>query len=454
MPPSPGPDNADAARSMEQAAGAPAELRGRLHSWRHPAILSAAGLSVAAGFAQFAVTAGLPDVAAAFGEIRPDDASIAAQAGLAATTLGLGLAVIRSASLGALPLSALADRAGRRRVVLTCAALGLLFTVAAAFSPGFWWFVAITALGRPLLSTTNAVAGVIAAEETRTRDRAYALALITAGYGIGAGTAALLRGLVGEALGFRELFGLAVVFLIAVPLLGRMLEEPARFNRAQASGAKHRWSLDRIPRSGVLGGRFRIVALTTLAIAFLTGPVNTFLFLFGENVLHMARSTTALAVIAAAPVGLLGLLSGRALADRLGRVPSAAGAHALMAIAGIITYSGHPTALIVGYLVTIYAASTYAPAQGAIAAELFPTSVRATVAGAVTAVSVIGAVFGLVAFGILTDLLGSFGLAAVGIAVPVLAIAPLYLRLPETRHLELEQSAPEETAPPESGSRP
>ncbi|MPZ86833.1 MAG: MFS transporter [Nitriliruptorales bacterium] len=447
MPPSSGHDKADAALSAEQAAGAPAELRGRLHSWRHPAVLSAAGLSVAAGFAQFSVTAALPDVAAAFGEIRPDDASIAAQAGLAATTLGLGLAVIRFASLGALPLSALADRAGRRRVVLTCAALGLLFTVAAAFSPGFWWFVAIAAVGRPLLSTTNAVAGVIAAEETRTRDRAYALALITAGYGIGAGTAALLRGIIGEALGFRELFGLAVVFLVAVPLLGRMLEEPARFNRVRALGAARRWSLDGIPRSGLLGGRFRIMALTTLAIAFLTGPVNTFLFLFGENVLHMTRATTALAVIAAAPIGLLGLLSGRALADRLGRVPSAAGAHALMAIAGVITYSGTPTGLIAGYLATIYAASAYAPAQGALAAELFPTSMRATVAGAITAVNVIGAVLGLVGFGMLTDRFDSFGMAAIGIAAPVLLIAPLYLRLPETRHLELEQSAPEEISP-------
>jgi MFS family permease len=444
MPPSPGPDKANAALGAQQAAGAlPADLRGRLHSWRHPAILSAAGLSIAAGFAQFSVTAALPDVAAAFGEIRPDDASIAAQAGLAATTLGLGLGFIRLASLGALPLAALADRSGRKRVVLICAAGGLMFTVAAAFSPTFWWFVAIIALGRPLLSTTNAVAGVIAAEETRTRDRARALALITAGYGVGAGSAALLRGIVGEALGFRELFGLAVVFLVAVPLLGRLLEEPARFDQVQGQDAGRRWSLDRIPRSGELGRRFRIVALTTMTIAFLAGPVNTFLFLFGENVLDVSRSTTALAVISAGPVGLVGLLTGRALADRIGRVPSAAGAHALMAIAGMITYSGVASALIAGYLFTIFATSAYAPAQGAIAAELFPTSVRATVAGAITAVSVLGAVLGLVAFGMLTDLLGSFGLAAIGISLPVLAIAPLYLRLPETRHLELEQSAPE-----------
>ncbi|MDP9406246.1 MAG: hypothetical protein M3O86_06565, partial [Actinomycetota bacterium] len=39
-----------------------------LHGWLHPAVLAAAALSVASGFAQFGVVAGLGDVAQAFGE--------------------------------------------------------------------------------------------------------------------------------------------------------------------------------------------------------------------------------------------------------------------------------------------------------------------------------------------------------------------------------------------------
>jgi hypothetical protein len=37
-------------------------------------------------------------------------------------------------------------------------------TVAAAASPGYWWFVAIFACGRPLLSASNGLAQVTAAE--------------------------------------------------------------------------------------------------------------------------------------------------------------------------------------------------------------------------------------------------------------------------------------------------
>jgi len=420
----------------------PVEVAGRLHGWRHPSILAAAGLSVAAGFAQFAATAALPDVAAAFGGGGREGASMAATIGLSGTTLGLGLAVIRLASLGTLPISGLADQLGRRRVLLASVGLGLALTVLAAASPGFWWFVAIVALGRPLLSTTNAVAGVVAAEETRTRDRTWAIALITAGYGAGAGLTALLRGLTGGAVGFRWLFALSVLPLAALPFLGRLLEEPARFDRAHASGrstsVRALLALTGPPRR-----HLGVVAALTFAFSLLSGPTLTYLFLYAETVLDMAPSTTALAVVAAGPLGAVGLMVGRAAADRLGRVGTVAVCHAAVAVAAVITYSGTPAALIGGYLAAILLSSAYAPGAGAIATELFATRVRATAAGVFTVAGVLGAVTGLFAFGALADSLGSFGMTAVVLAVPVLAATGLFWLLPETKGLELEESAPE-----------
>lgn len=419
------------------------DLARRLHGWRHPAILAAAALSFAAGFSQFLVTTTLPDVAASFGEVSGEGGSIAAQAGLSATTLGFGLAIIRLASLAALPLSGLADRRGRRRIVLATTALGLALTASAALSPGYWWFVVVVALSRPMMSTTNAISGVVAAEETTTRDRAWAIALITAGYGIGAGSTALLRGLF-EGLGFRPLFALALVPLLALPLIGRWVEEPARFDRVRARAEKGPSLWERIPREGALGSRFRVLAASYFVIVFLTGPVNTFLFLYAEGVLRMPRSTTAVAVLAVGPLGALGLVSGRFAADRIGRIPTSVVAHALVAASGIVIYSGTPAGVLGGYFATILFASAWGPATGALSAELFPTTIRSTVAGALTAVGVIGAVSGLVVFGVLADLLGGFGVAAWFVGLPVMAAAPLYLRLPETRHQELEQSAPEQ----------
>jgi MFS family permease len=427
-------------KQAAQAAAGPLGGNG-LHGWRHPAILAAAALSFASGYGQFIVTTTLPDVARAFGESTGEGASLADQVGLSGTKLGIGLAVIRLASLAALPLSGLADRFGRRRVVLSTTAAGLALTAAAALAPGYWWFVAIVALGRPSLSATNALAGVVAAEETRTRDRAKAVALITAGYGVGAGSSALLRGTFD--LAFRPLFAFSLVLLVALIGLGRFVGEPARFDRVRGRAERGPSLLRRLPLSGPLGAHFRVLAGTYFAITFLTGPVNNFLFLFGENVLGMPSSTTAIAVFSVGPLGALGLLVGRWAADRLGRIPTALTAHVLVSLGGVLAYTGTPATLFAGYFMTILCGSALAPAAGSLAAELFPTSIRSTVAGAFSAIGTVAAVSGLVAFGLLADRFGGFRVAALTLGAVAVTGGLLYRRLPETRDLELEESAPE-----------
>ena len=429
----------------DPGADEPSARRVRLHSWRHPAILAVAAATVAAGFAQFGATTALGDVARAFGQAG-EGTSLVTRVGLSGTTLGIGLAIVRLASLASLPLAALADRHGRRRMLLSCVTGGLAVTALAALSPGYWWFVALFALGRPLLSATNAVAVVVAAEETETRDRAKAIALMTAGYGIGAGLTALIRGVAGGEVGFRGLFALALVPLAAMPLLARRLEEPDRYQRLRAAAdpglaAARPAVLGRVRAE--LRPRLRLLAVLAFSIAFVTGPMNTFLFVYAENALGMSRSSTAAMVLAAGPLGLVGLVIGRWAADRLGRRVTAAGTQAMVALAGMLTYSGSRAALAAGYLLAILVASAYAPAFGALGSELFPTSVRATVAGWLVAAGVVGAVAGLVAFGLLTDALDSFSTAAVLICAPVVLTCVLFARLPETRGLELEQSAPD-----------
>lgn len=414
---------------------------GGLHGWRHPAVLSAAAISAYAGFAAYATTAALPDVAAAFGEVTGGD-DVAARAGLSLTTIGIGLGVIRAAALGDVLLAGLADGVGRRRTILATSALGLALTVVAAGAPSFALFVVVGALARPLLSTSRDIATVIAAEETRARDRAWALTLITAGYGMGAGIGPLLRGAV-EGLGFRALFLCAVVPLVTLPLLARVVEEPSRYRTrevvAPLAGMRHLRGASREVRR-----RLAVVGGLLFAFAFLSGgPVNTFLFLYAESELGMDTGLIAIAVLAAAPVGTVGLLAGRAAADRFGRVSTAAVTHALAALTGVWTYTGSTTAVVGGYLATILVASTYAPAAGAIGTELFPTALRATAAGVTAAAGVLGTVLGLLAFGTLTQALDSYGAAAAVMAVPVLLSTVAFRLLPETRGMELEESAPD-----------
>ncbi len=130
-----------------------------LRSWRDPAIVALALMAFASGFGQGGAVSALGDVAKHFGHVV-HGTTVADQAGLSGTVLGVGLAVLRLASLGALPLAGLADRFGRRRMLIATSALGLVFTVLAAASPGYWWFIVIFALGRPSLSATNALTQV------------------------------------------------------------------------------------------------------------------------------------------------------------------------------------------------------------------------------------------------------------------------------------------------------
>jgi MFS family permease len=439
----------------------------RLYGWRDPAILAAGWFTLAAGFAQFGATAALGDVARTFGADQTGR-SIAAQVGLSGTTLGVGLAVIRLASIGSLPLAGMADRFGRKLTLLGCIALGLALTATAALSPTFWWFVVIFALGRPLLSASNTISGVIVAEETTSRDRAKAIALVTAGYAVGAGLTALLRGVLGDQLGFRGLFALALVPLAVTPLVARRLKEPDRYRRLR-TGAALGVTVDNSPaglpaqgegvedkaagglRALWVAGRLRedlrprlwLLTALTFSFSFVIGPANTFLFVYAENALGMSRGTTALMVLVAGPLGLGGLLIGRWAADGFGRRRTAATGQVLVALAGMVTYSGTPAGAVGGYLLAIVAAAAYGPATAALTAELFPTSVRATVAGWLVASGVLGAVAGLLAFGTISDALDSFALAAVVICAPVVLASALFAPLPETVGLELEQSAPE-----------
>ena len=407
----------------------------RLQSWRSAPVMSVAAVSLAAGFGQFGAVAALADVAAAFGETT-EGTSVAEQAGLSGTVLGVGLAVIRFASLVALPLAALADRRGRTPVLVWCGAIGLALVALGALSPGYWWFVAAFALSRPFLSATNAVAQVVAGEHTSSADRAKAVALVAAGYGAGAALVALVRGALGGAAGFRVTFALALVPLAALALLRRKMVEPDRYRSSSAADDGMRWpELD-----GELRRRSVILLGVAFAAAFVTGPVNSFLFVYAEGILDVAPSLTAAILVAALPVGLAGLVLGRLGADRWGRRPTAALSLAGVGLAAAVTYAGGITTTVLGALATVLAGYAFAPTLAAIANELFPTEVRGRVAGWLVGSGVLGAVAGLLAFGLLADRFDGFGPAGAVVGLPALAASALFRLLPETRGLELEQS--------------
>jgi MFS family permease len=419
----------------------------RLHRWSDRAIVAVAITALASGFGQFGVVAALGDVSTQLGHVA-HGASIADKVGLSGTQLGAGLAVIRLASLGSLPLIGMADRLGRRRVLLAVTIGGLGMTAVAAGSPGYWWFVVIFALGRPLLSATNALAELMGGEETASHDRAKAIALVAAGYAVGAGLSAIVHSLASGSLGFRGICALAIVPLVVVYALRGWIEEPSRFMVAEAA-ADHP-----TPVLGAVGPRFRkrvlCLCLIAFALSIITGPANSFVFLYAQDVVHQAGYWTALMVVMAGAAGLVGLVAGRSLADRVGRRPTCMLAMVGAALSATLAYTGSRPALLVGYVCGVLSGAVLAPAVGSLLTELFPTSVRASVTGWWVTAGVLGAVVGLVEFGAVADVGNRFAEAAAITFLPMALAAGLFLLVPETRDKEPEMLWPDPS--PKSGA--
>ena len=401
------------------------------------------GVAIAAfasGFGQFGVLAALGGVARGFGQVN-HGATLADQAGLSGTALGIGLAVMRLASLGALPITGLADRFGRRTMLLVTVGGGLAMTVVAAVSPSYWWFVAIFACGRPLLSATNGLAQVTVAEQTASADRAKAVALAAAGYGAGAGVIAIVHSLASHTIGFRGVFAVALVPLALLPLLRRWITEPDRF-AVVAGRSEHP-----IPVLGAVARPFRrrlvVIVVLAFAVSVITGPANSFVFLFAQNFLHLRGIVTAGMVVGAGIAGLVGLLAGRWLADRVGRRLTGALAMVALALFATLTYTGSAPALLAGYILGVFAGSVFAPAAGSLVNELFPTSVRASVAGWSLASGVLGAVVGLILFGAVADVGNRFAVAGLVTFLPAAFVMVLFGLLPETRGREPEDLWPD-----------
>lgn len=114
-----------------------------------------------------------------------------------------------------------------------------------------------------------------------------------------------------------------------------------------------------------------------------------------------------------------------------------------IAVCGVVTYSGPKTLLVAGYVLGIFAGALLGPAGGALLNELFPTSVRASVAGWWLLSGVVGAVVGLLLFGAVADIGNRFSLAADVIFLPVALAAALFWAVPETRGREPEELWPD-----------
>ncbi|MGA9278607.1 MFS transporter, partial [Ilumatobacter sp.] len=98
--------------------------------------------------------------------------------GISETAKGDAGSIVRAGIVFALPAAVIADRIGRRKVLVIVAWLAPLLTALGAIAPSFAVLVATQTIGRPMGIALAFVIGVVAAEEVPKNSRAYAISVL------------------------------------------------------------------------------------------------------------------------------------------------------------------------------------------------------------------------------------------------------------------------------------
>jgi MFS family permease len=353
------------------------------------------------------------------------------------------LAMVRLVSLVALGFSWFGDTRGRRVPLLLAFVLLPIANLATALVADPAAFTGFQSIARIGAIAIGSLAIVVLSEEVSPAVRGYSIGIYALFGSLGTGLGLLLRPLAeGDADGWRILFAVSAVPLLAAPFLVRRLGESRAYERPAS----------RPPLTAVLtehAGRFWPMAGLAFAISAFTSPAANLALVRLENDLGWsAAQGSLLLALASAPGVILGLLIGGRASDVAGRRPTEAVGIVVGVAGGVAFYFVESGPLLAGALfLSMLGAFGIGPAFGSHRSELFPTRVRSTAAAWIVNASVIGGLAGFAAGRFVVD---AWGVPmTIGVLGAVLLVASLLiLLLPETKGLHLTGDEAETLPPP------
>ena len=346
--------------------------------------------------------------------------------------VGVGGSIVRAGILLVLPVAVVADRIGRRRVVIAMAIAAPLITASGALAPTFPFLVATQAIGRPMGLALDFLIAVVAAEEMPRNCRAYAVSLLAMASGLGAGVAVIALPLADLSPGaWRWVYAVALIWLLVAVDIARRLPETRRFERPHVVSPP----IDR--------RRFVVLAAVALLANFFVAPASLFQNGYLEDSRGFSATTIAIfTLVTATPAGV-GLIVGGRIADIRGRRRViAVGVPAATALV-VLSYSlGGPVMWLSVFAAGILTGVTI-PALAVYRTELFPTGNRSRAAALLTTSALLGGIGGLLLMGALLDRDWSHGRVMGMLALAQVVVVVIVLRwYPETAHRELEDLNP------------
>jgi len=354
-------------------------------------------------------------------------------------------------AFGSLILARLADRFGRRQIILICLSLAPIFSLGAALAPRRQLFAGCQILISALLGGSVSSAIVLLAEElpTERRARGQAFAALASAIG-GVLSYVVIPFLLQWGFSWRWLLAPSVAGIGLVAPLARMVPVSPRWAKAALRGEISSHFYD------IFHPLCRTRAVTLLACAALDTmagtAVNSWLYFQAVSILGLSPRMASSLVVAGMGVGMLGFPIGAWTSERYGRVPTVVYVGGAAWLGALAFYWGPPqdltwpmTWLLASYCWFKMASGVMTVGANSAATELFPTALRTTMIGwqAITA-----AVSSMITQILIAALIGPLGgltkvvryFALLGI--PSAVIFDLFID--ETRGLSLEVAARED----------
>ena len=377
------------------------------------------------GYDLFAISQTLPELRLGFG-LSPESGSRL-------------LAIANIGTIAAYFLMRLADRWGRRPLLIMCVAGYSLASLLSAAAPEYLTFFSGQFTVRLFLVSALAVVVMYATEEYPSSRRGRIVGLIQACFSIGGVVCAVITPkLLKTGLGWRSVYlagGLSALLLIFAVL---RLRETERFLTSRSASML----APLIPK--LLPKQHRKRMLQLAAVWLVTFTCNQSALIFWKEFAQAERSMSNEAVgtsIAIASVLAIPLVVwfGR-FTDRIGRRRSAAAVYAITAIGVLGSYSSLPKQLlVVPLLFLIFGTSAAVAVLNTWTAECFPTEMRGdSFAWANSLLGRIGFVLSPLLVSELVSSLGWSHALSLTAILPLLAIAMTNRWLPETAGKDLE----------------
>lgn len=377
-------------------------------------------------------------------------AAVIADLGLTKTQAGaLGSITLLGGAAGGLVFGHIADRFGRTRALISSILIYSVFTAACGLSQTLWQFALFRALLGLGMGGEWASGAALVSETWPAKHRGRALGLMQSAWAIGFAAAALVVGFVLPRWGWRAVFFVGILPALITIWVQRSVEEPEvwkaqraeRVRSSPSAGAERSTRFTDIFRPPML----RLTAFITFMNACtlfgwwgLNGWVPAYLSLpVAQGGVGLSAQTMSWFVVAMQVGMWVGYVSFGFITDAIGRkrvyMTYLVLASVLLPLYGSLT---RPIALLLlGPFVACFGTGFFS-GFGAVTAEIYPTSVRATAQGFTYNLGRIASAAAPFTLGQLATTRG-FSLAFTVAGAAYLLAAFTWFAIPETKGREL-----------------